>query len=79
MEDFKITHTCFICGRNYQFGPNRYDGKYLDAYSMNVCLNCFSANHDGWSPVYEGKILEHLARESLPSPERNQKGLLPVK
>lgn len=70
---------CFICGRSFRFGPNRYDGAHIAMYDMTVCKSCIRGNQDGWSPTYEGKILAHLAEKNIPVPERNEKGWLPLR
>lgn len=69
---------CPTCGREFQFGPHIYAGVYIPAYKMTVCRGCYSANWDGWGPAYEGKILDHLKREGIPEPQRNENGRLPL-
>ena len=58
-------------------GPNRYDGKYIPRYKINVCMTCYEGNWDEWAPGCENKLIAHLRAEGLPIPERNKKGLLP--
>ena len=77
MNDVKFMYTCDLCGAEYQFGRHIYDGKYIPRYKLNVCMNCYSGNHDGWSPHDERIILKHIEENGLSVPERNEEGLLP--
>ncbi len=46
-----IMYNCAICGKAFQFGPGRYDGRFLTLYARLPCCNsCWRANHDGWVP-----------------------------
>lgn len=69
--------TCFTCGGEFQFGPHIYSGTHIRMYNMTVCRDCYAANHDGWAPHFEAKILKHLRSEGLPIPDRNEKEWLP--
>lgn len=69
---------CAICGRTYQYGPHRYDGKSLQLYgNISCCLTCWQSNHDGWAPHVEEKLLKVLEENGISVPCRNSKGLLP--
>ena len=68
---------CGACNTEFQFGPHRYDGTYIKAYDMTVCLTCYGANWDGWAPIWEPRILKHLEAKGLPVPRRNSAGWLP--
>ncbi len=57
---FKIK--CFTCDNEFTFGPNIYDGKHINIYDIDICNNCYISNHDGWSPLHEEKILNHIKR-----------------
>lgn len=72
-----IMFPCDICGQQFQFGCHVYDGKFIPTYKLTVCITCFNANHDGWAPHYEQKILSHLERNRVKLPERNENGWLP--
>ena len=65
-----IMMRCFTCGGEFPFGPHRYDGKHIPAYQFTVCSGCYSANWDGWGPMFEEKILKHLEENGLPVPAR---------
>lgn len=69
---------CIICGRQFQYGEHRYDGRFLPRYQMSVCDMCLQANHDGWAPQYEDRIIKHLKESDLEVPERNAEGWLPL-
>ena len=58
-------------------GPHIYAGTHIRAYNMTVCRGCHSANHDGWAPAYEAKILKHLDEQDIAVPKRNAGGWLP--
>jgi len=77
MERDKFMYQCFICGGEFQFGPHKYKGKNIPRYKISVCDVCYNANWDGWAPEYENKLIEHLKKENLPIPERNEKGWFP--
>lgn len=78
MNDGRVMYPCFCCGRQVQFGPHRYDGRAAQLYgNVPVCMTCWSANWDGWSPTVEPKLLALLAERGLPVPARNENGLLP--
>lgn len=72
-----IIMRCFACGGEFQFGPHIYAGKHIPAYKVTVCTTCYSANWDGWAPVYEPEILKHLKAEGIVVPLRNAGGWLP--
>ena len=77
MEDFKCMKQCFLCSQQFQYGPHLYDGEYIPAYKIVVCMICYKANHDGWASHYEEKIISHLKEKGLPIPDRQEKGYLP--
>lgn len=68
---------CATCGREFQMGPGRYEGRHVPRYQVDVCETCYSGNLDGWAPHFEDKLLAVLREKKLPIPERNAKGWLP--
>lgn len=52
--------TCFLCRQAFQFGPGRYDGKYIQAWKISVCRTCHTFNHDGLVPGTFPQLLPHL-------------------
>ncbi|MDO8734798.1 MAG: hypothetical protein Q7K21_06535 [Elusimicrobiota bacterium] len=77
MKSEKFMYQCFMCGRKYQFGPHKYDGKHIPQYKIDVCLSCYKNNWDGWAPHYEKKLISHLEEKRLPIPKRNKEGWFP--
>lgn len=77
MSSQPILMKCPTCGFEFQFGPHRYDGKYLRAYQLTVCMSCYRANHDGWAPHLEPSIAAVLTARGLELPARNENDLLP--
>lgn len=68
---------CGLCGRAFQYGPHRYEGKHIPRYQLTVCEPCWQGNWDGWAPHLEAQIIEHLQARGLPIPPRNENGWLP--
>lgn len=77
MERHDLFFKCQLCGRKYQMGAHKYDGKHIPKYKLDVCTTCYDGNWDGWAPHYEKTILQHLEENKLSPPERNSQGLLP--
>lgn len=78
MDATRIMYPCISCGRQFQFGPHRYDGKVAKLYgNAPVCNTCWNANSDGWGPSVESKLLTVLKEMGLPVPPRNENGWLP--
>lgn len=77
MAEHKTTFPCFMCGRQFQMGPHRYDGTFISRYQISVCRACYESNWDGWAPHWGEHIVAHLKKNKLPIPERNARGWLP--
>jgi hypothetical protein len=77
MTELKIMMQCHVCGGEFQFGPHRYDGKFIPGYKIHACRICYAGNWDGWNPDYEERLVEHLNEKGIPIPERNAKGWYP--
>lgn len=77
MDSEKTTTKCDVCGGSFQFGPDRYDVNRNQTYDIMVCINCHSANWDGWAPHLETRVIKNLVAKNLPLPSRNKKGWLP--
>ena len=76
-EHIKFMEICPVCGDQYQYGPHRYEGAWLEAYGIQVCDTCKNGNFDGWAPHLEPRLLKVLKAKGLPAPERNERGFLP--
>ena len=73
----KILIRCDVCDKRFEFGPDRFEGRPNDKYSIMVCDGCYSANWDGWASQYEERITRYLKAKGLQMPNRNDNGLLP--
>jgi len=76
MTDEKKTHKCFTCGKMFQHKEHVY-GKWIPTYQIEVCIDCWNDNWDGWTPRLGDKIIEHLKEKGLPVPPMNKKEFLP--
>jgi hypothetical protein len=77
MNDEKVMTVCDLCGNQFQMGPHRYDGKWINRYQLSVCRSCYNGNWDGWGPFAEEKLIPHLKMKGIAIPERNDKGCIP--
>lgn len=73
----KVILSCFMCFKEFQLGPNTYEGRHIAAYNVTVCSICYQVNWDGWAPAYEPRLINHLSSEGISVPARNAKGRLP--
>jgi len=67
------TYKCFLCGGQFQFGPNAYLGKPVPAWDIMVCNNCHAWNRDGIVPETYPHLVEHLEARGT-RPEKNAEG-----
>lgn len=77
MTTEKFITTCDVCGKRFQFGPHRHEGRRNKTYDIMVCNTCHDSNWDGWAPGYEKLVTKNLEAINLPLPQRNDKQLLP--
>jgi len=77
MTGNKKTHTCFTCNNKFQMEKHKYDGKWIQVYQIEVCIDCWHSNWDGWTPHFGNKIIEYLKEKGLQIPPMNEKGFLP--
>jgi hypothetical protein len=68
---------CFLCKRDFQFGPNRYAGRGIGAWNIRICDLCESMNHDGIVPHQHPELMAHLAQQGV-TVQLNAKGWLPI-
>jgi hypothetical protein len=66
MGKLKIMEECFLCRRSFQFGPNLYEGRYIGAWGISVCLGCSRSPWDEVPPVYTQRVREHLQAKGIP-------------
>lgn len=72
-----IMEVCFLCRAQHPSHPGDYHFPFIKIYQFNICPGCYAANWDGYSPSYDGIIIDHLKAKGLPIPERNAKGWFP--
>jgi hypothetical protein len=78
MKTEKFLFDCALCRNQFQHGPHRYEGHKLQLYGgAFACDSCWTANHDGWAPHIEPKLLDLLKSAGLRAPPRNSRGWLP--
>ena len=78
MNKSKIQFICSVCNKEYQHGPNRYEGHQLKLYGgIFCCDDCWNGNLDGWAPHCESPLLKYLQSKGLSEPTRNSQGRLP--
>jgi len=58
--DKPIIYRCFLCTKPFQFGPQAYHGKHIRQWAIEVCSQCYAANHDGIVSEENPRLLEHL-------------------
>lgn len=64
-EGYKHFEDCFLCGRAFQFGPNRYAGRAVAAWRIRICETCERSNWDGLVPEAHPKLMKHLADANI--------------
>jgi|LNFM01.2.fsa_nt_gb hypothetical protein len=78
MKTEPVKLECDVCHRDYRHGPHIYEGHRLSLYGEAFACNpCWIANHDGWAPHYERRLLALLKERDLATPSRLANGLLP--
>jgi hypothetical protein len=75
--DPKFFEQCFLCKQPFQFGPHRYDGRYIASWGIMVCRSCEGGNWDGIVLHTHPDLVEHLKRRGV-SVQLNKKGWLPL-
>ena len=78
MNENRITQQCELCGQERQMGPHIYELRRLSLYDIFVCKEHIVACHDGWTPMFEDKLLVKSRANGQPEPERLENGLLPL-
>jgi hypothetical protein len=68
---------CQLCGVKVRYGFGRYDLRKVRGYNLWVCKSCWTINENGWLPIHEAFLLDHLKKEGLPVPPKNRNKLLP--
>jgi hypothetical protein len=76
MPEFKHMCACFLCKREFQFGPHRYDGRRIPTWDIMVCDTCYQGNHDGIVPNTYPHLPEYLRSLAI-TIQTNDKGWIP--
>lgn len=69
----KIMVECFLCRREFQFGPNRYEGRHVGEWGISVCSHCSRSPWDEVPPGYTQRVVEYLDAKGIPY-KRNAQG-----
>ncbi len=78
MPAHKIMISCFLCDREFQFGPHRYEGRAIAPWgSIPICDACLAGNHDGIVLERHPKLKAHLEERGI-SITLNKKGWLDI-
>jgi hypothetical protein len=78
MAENKIMQRCDLCDQERQMGPHIYELRKLSLYGIFVCSEHIEANHDGWAPMFEDRLLARLRANGESEPARLKNTLLPV-
>ena len=77
MNETKTMTACFLCKRQVQVGPHRYEGRNVPAWNVFICDTCRSANWDGVVPGTYPHLIEHLKSHRIEI-KLNAKGWLDI-
>ena len=67
------THTCFLCGKQFQFGPRAYLGRRVEAWDIAICNDCHARTSGGIVPGIYPHLVEHLKARGI-TPEYDDHG-----
>jgi hypothetical protein len=73
----KVFCECFLCKREFRFGPHIYDGKNIPNWGIMICLGCLNGNWDGIVPDRYPHLIEHLKSQKI-SIQLNAKGWIDI-
>ena len=69
---------CYTCQQPNDYYQHRYDLRINHTYGVFICRTCREGNWDGWQPSLEERLEKSLEENNLPTPKRNNLGLLPL-
>jgi hypothetical protein len=64
-EDKCVMLDCFMCRRQFAFGPHTYQGDKVHEWDIWVCHACRQGNCDGIAPVVHPHLVEHLKARGI--------------
>ena len=59
------TRKCFLCRRQFQFGPQTRAGMSVKAWDITVCNDCHSRQRGGIVPDLYPHLVEHLKTRGI--------------
>lgn len=68
---------CFLCKRDFQFGPHVYAGRGVAAWGIRICRLCEDGNWDGIVTSSHPDLMDHLKERGV-EVRFNPKGWLPI-
>lgn len=79
-NEAKFFSRCFLCERDFQYGPHVYKGKRSQLYEgLMFCNVCRNANRDGIAARhYIDRVKNYLFERGLSVPESDINGFLPM-
>ena len=77
MEQFKNTYECPTCNRKFQFGPERYEGRFIRDWNLTLCGICSGGQDKEFPPIHEERLIEILRERGI-KPLRNRSGFIVV-
>ena len=60
MNEAKIMTASFLCKRQVEVGPHRYEGRNVPAWGIFIYDTCRNANWDGIVPTTYPHLIEYL-------------------
>ena len=76
-EGYKHFEDCFLCGREFQYGAQRYAGRGVRSWNVLICEQCEAASWDGLVPQSHPRLMRHLADQGIAF-QLSDKGWLPI-
>jgi hypothetical protein len=67
------TRKCFLCGGQFQFGPQAYLGTEVKPWGIMVCNDCRASQRGGIVPALYPHLIEHLKARGV-EPEYDDHG-----
>jgi hypothetical protein len=68
---------CFLCQNEFQYGPNRYAGRPVKAWGIQICELCERMNDDGLVTEQHPRLIAHL-RQAGVAFQPNARGWLDI-
>jgi hypothetical protein len=59
------TCKCFLCGKEFKFGPQTSEGMQVKAWDIMVCGDCHASQRGGIVPALYPHLIEHLTARGI--------------